>query len=190
MIYLSTQKDRTEIMGGKDGAIGLVPALPKQKLTLTINKNIIDRAKEAGLNISEVTEQTLDILTHDLRTSEHNIRKDLINAYESFFSTTRSLLNKYMITIEVGKIHDNQNNTSAGSSLLLSGDSGLLITEGIEGASARPIEVSKILRFLFNPNTIMENLLLEIMQCELNNKNKIVELKFATRFLMALSDEA
>ena len=163
-------------------------AVPKQKLTLTIDNDIIDRAKGAGLNLSEVTEQTLDILTYDLRKKEDSLRENLVNAYDSFFCTVKSILNKYGITIEVGKIHDDQNNTDTDSLLLLSGNGGLLITEGIDRASAKPVEISKVIRFLFNPNIILKNLLLEMMQREQNDKNKIAELKFATRFLTTLSN--
>jgi post-segregation antitoxin (ccd killing protein) len=160
----------------------------KQKLTLTINNDTIDRAKEAGLNISELTEKVLDIFTYDLKKREQKVQENLVVAYESFFDSARFLLKKYGITVQVGKINENQNNTNLNSALLLNDNKGLLRTEGNDGTS-KPIDVSKVLRFLFHPNVILENLLLEIMRCEQNNEEKMVELKFATRFLTVLSNK-
>ena len=68
--------------------------LPKQKLTLNIiNKNVIQRAKAAGINVSAVTEYLLNAITH--QSNNGNTRDDVVRVYEVLFSNAWSLLAKY-----------------------------------------------------------------------------------------------
>jgi post-segregation antitoxin (ccd killing protein) len=67
---------------------------PKQKLTLDIiNKNVIQRAKAAGINVSAVTEYLLNAITH--KSNNGNTRDNLVRVYEVLFSNAWSLLAKY-----------------------------------------------------------------------------------------------
>jgi hypothetical protein len=67
---------------------------PKQKLTHNIiNKNVIQRAKAAGINVSAVTEYFLKAITH--QPNYGNTRDDLVRVYEVLFSKAWSLLAKY-----------------------------------------------------------------------------------------------
>jgi hypothetical protein len=66
----------------------------KQKLTLDIiNKNIIQRAKAAGINVSEVTEYLLKAITY--QPNNGNTRDDVVRVYEALFSKAWLLLAKY-----------------------------------------------------------------------------------------------
>jgi hypothetical protein len=64
----------------------------KQKLTLGIERGIIDRAKAAGINISAITEHLLRSITYDPKgdTTEH-----VANAYQALFNATWPHLDKY-----------------------------------------------------------------------------------------------
>ena len=157
--------------------------LPKQKLTLTINKDVIERAKKVGLNISELTERTLDVLTYDLKNTEPPTRVQIASAYSSLFNYTKSLLKKYNITIVVGS---KDTHSPSDSLLLLDGEKGLLVVEKGDNEIRNPIHVSDAVNFLFKPTVILENLLLEIIECEEKNEEKMTELQFAIRFLKAL----
>lgn len=174
---------REEWMGWADW---LGTGYAKQKLTLTINRDVIKRAKKVGLNISELTERTLDILTYDLKSIEHPTSVGIVNAYNSLFSYTKSLLKKYNTTIQVGR---KNNDGLSESILLLDGERGLLIVEGSNDELGRPIHIFEAVKFFFRPTIILENLLLAIIECEEKDKERMIELRFAIRFLKALSSE-
>ena len=65
----------------------------KEKLTLDIDKNVIQRAKAAGINVSAVTEYLLNAITH--QPNYGNTRDDLVRVYEVLFCNAWSLLAKY-----------------------------------------------------------------------------------------------
>jgi hypothetical protein len=57
--------------------------LPKQRLTFDIiNKNVIQRAKAAGINVSAVTEYLLKAITH--QPDNGNTRDDLVRVYMKY----------------------------------------------------------------------------------------------------------
>src|SRR5918911_1170349 len=73
----------------------------RQKLTLGLNKSVIERAKAAGINISAITEHLLRAITYD---PNGNTKDDVIRAYEALFNAIRPLLIQYDTRIDVGKI--------------------------------------------------------------------------------------
>lgn len=71
----------------------------KQKLTLGIERGIIDKAKAAGINISAITEHLLRSITYD---PKGDTTEDVANAYQALFNATWPLLDKYDATLGVG----------------------------------------------------------------------------------------
>jgi len=160
--------------------------LPKQKLTLTINRDVIERAKKVGLNISELTEGTLDLLTYDLKNIDRPTAMQIASAYNSLFNYAKHLLKKYDTNIIVGS---KNNDRPFDSLLLLDGEKGLRVIERGNKEVRRSINVSDAVKFLFKPTNILENLLLAITECEEKNEERMIELQFAIRFLKALTNE-
>ena len=66
---------------------------PTQKTTLDIDKNVIQRAKAAGINVPAVTEYLLKAITY--QPNNGNTRADVVRVYEVLFSKAWSLLAKY-----------------------------------------------------------------------------------------------
>ena len=58
-----------------------------------INKNVIQSAKAAGINVSAVTEYLLKAITH--QPNNRNTRDDVVRVYEGLLSKAWSLLAKY-----------------------------------------------------------------------------------------------
>jgi hypothetical protein len=74
----------------------------KKKLTLSINSEVIEKAKELGLNLSEITETALKIsaLGHD---EEKLVTPDkLRNAYRDILEKISKILIKWDMRLEIG----------------------------------------------------------------------------------------
>src|SRR5215208_2511951 len=137
--------------------------LPKQKLTLDIiNKNVIQRAKAAGINVSAVTEYFLKAITH--HPNYGNTRDDLVRVYEVLFSNAWSLLAKYDqlggYDIDVGEYgYDTEKRLK--KVICFDTLMGLSICYEDHG---NPIEadipVDRVLNVLYEPTKIIENIII------------------------------
>jgi post-segregation antitoxin (ccd killing protein) len=167
--------------------------LPKQKLTLDIiNKNVIQRAKAAGINVSAVTEYLLNAITHKSN-DNGNTRDDLVRVYEVLFSNAWSLLAKYDhmggYDIDVGEygydVEKRLKKVICFDTLM-----GLSICYEDHG---NPIEadipVDRVLNVLYEPIKIIENIIISLTYAAETNKEKLAELKSALQLVKASSDE-
>lgn len=153
----------------------------KQKLTLSISKDIIEKARAEGINISAITEQILTAITFS---PDQNTRDDLIDAYENFFSALRPFLKKYGTSIRVGTVFHEP--TGIDLPIRLSGDN--LVLDDIDD-SIHTISISSYLSDLDSPIVILENLIPALIQAAQKNKEKMKEFEISLRFLKALSVE-
>lgn len=72
----------------------------KQKLTLSVDAETIERAKSLGINISDLTEQVLRSLTYKPEDSEKN---SLNEQRAQLFEAMSPLLGRYKIKVPVGE---------------------------------------------------------------------------------------
>jgi Post-segregation antitoxin CcdA len=166
----------------------------KQKLTLGIDKEVIERAKAAGINISAITEQLLKSVTDDPKdASEHDVKK----AYEELFRSTEPLIKKYDLRVDVGFASIGEGDDLETYDICLG--LGMLIPEEEGGplgelwksrpdGEISPTSVSEEIYFLYEPKKILENLILAMLGNVQKNKEKIRELELAKRFVKVLSD--
>jgi post-segregation antitoxin (ccd killing protein) len=170
----------------------LTKELPKQKLTLDIiNKNVIQRAKAAGINVSAVTEYLLNAITH--QSNNGNTRDDLVRVYEVLFSNAWSLLAKYDqiggYDIDVGECgYDTEKRLK--KVICFDTLMGLSICYEDHG---NPIEadipVDRVLNGLYEPMKIIENIIISLTYAAETNKRKLDDLKSALQLVKTLSDE-
>src|SRR5919106_4475713 len=166
--------------------------LPKQKLTLDIiNKNVIQRAKAAGINVSAVTEYLLNAITH--KSNNGNTRDDLVRVYEVLFSNAWSLLAKYDqmggYDIDVGKWgYDAEKRLKK----VICFDTRLGLSIRYED-HGHPIEadipVDRVLDVLYEPMKIIENIIISLTYAAETNKQRLDQLKSALQLVKTLSDE-
>jgi len=166
--------------------------LPKQKLTLDIiNKNVIQRAKAASINVSAVTEYLLNAITH--QSNNGNTRDDLVRVYEVLFCNAWSLLAKYDqiggYDIDVGEYgYDTEKRLR--KVICFDTLMGLSICYEDHG---NPIEadipVDRVLDVLYEPMKIIENIIISLTYAAETNKERLAELKSALQFVKTLSDE-
>lgn len=150
----------------------------KQKLTLGISSEVIAKAKEAGINISELTEQVLKSVIYD---QKGNTKGDLTKAYESLFDLAKCAVEGYNTNFEVG--------VKDGSSILLDYNSGLIYRDQNKPDPAHSISVSEAIPYLLPTKNILENLILATIEGKERNKERLKELQLALRFVRALFDE-
>lgn len=168
----------------------------KQKLTLGIDKNVIEKAKAAGINISAITENLLKTMTYEPNDDDNgNTRDDVARAYEALFREAWLALSKYDQTgsfdVDVGNWqYDSEK--QAGTIICFNSHMGLAICYDVPGRPIKEPDVSidKVLEAIseYGLEKILENLIAALTQAAESNKATITELKFAMRLVKALSD--
>src|SRR6266487_1486320 len=78
-----------------------MPESKKQKLTLSVNKAVVEKAHRIGLNLSEITENALRALTDVPKESD---LAAVSARYREVFSTMLPLLAKYGLSIQIGSV--------------------------------------------------------------------------------------
>ena len=165
---------------------------PTQKTTLDIiDKNVIERAKAAGINVFEVTEYLLRAITY--QPNNGNTRDDVVRVYEALFNKAWLLLAKYDqiggYDIDVGEWgYDAQKklkkvicfDTLMGLSICYE-DHGNPIEADI------PVEI--VLDVLYEPTKIIENIIISLTNAAETNKRKLDGLRSALHLVKTLSDE-
>jgi hypothetical protein len=80
----------------------------KQKLTLGLSRDVIERAKAAGINISSITEQLLNAITYEPTSAV--TYDDLVKAYEALFEAMTHILQQYRTLVEVARFVSSDTN--------------------------------------------------------------------------------
>jgi len=156
----------------------------KTKITLSINKQVIDQTREAGIkNISAITESILKALTFS---NDKNTKEDVLSAYQGFFKAVQPFLGKYGSSLKVGYIPlSHTENNSAELIIVLYEDS--LKTEDQYGTSTE-ISIKDAYKYLDGLKTILENLFTNLITAAKENKEKIQEFELALRFFSSLKN--
>jgi len=159
----------------------------KQKLTLGIDRGIIDRAKATGINISAITEHLLRSITYD---PKGDTTETVVKAYQALFDAMWPLLDKFDTTVEVGR--DIDHNAVLKISLVHLSKSVFLTYIPLVGEGRRPSLFpvhEELVSYLYEPNVILQNLILAVSEGAQKNREKVRELDFALRLVKALSDD-
>jgi post-segregation antitoxin (ccd killing protein) len=164
---------------------------PTQKTTLDIDKNVIQRAKAAGINVPAVTEYLLKAITY--QPNNGNTRADVVRVYEALFSKAWSLLAKYDrmggYDVDVGEYGYD---AEKGLKKVICFDTlmGLSICYEDHG---HPIEadipVDRVLDVLYEPMKIIENIIISLTYAAETNKRKLDELESVLQYVKTVSDE-
>ena len=158
----------------------------KQKLTLSIDKDIIERAKDAGINISSITEKVLSSLTLNVKGAS---REDVVRGYKELFVVIQEALKKYDASVEVGVVQGNEPDEEG----YTTGDDIILTTYGLIAEDfkrrRRSIEIEEIEKYgqFWTPFQILQKLLKSLITAAESHREQLKELNIAMRFVKALS---
>jgi hypothetical protein len=158
---------------------------PKQKLTLGLNKDIIERAKAARINISVMTEELLTAITYEPNVG--NDLSDVIAAYQTLFDAIGHKIIRYDTPpLEVGILYNDYPDRE-GCPILFHPYSGFWHMVGNTYNDNKLEEL--VHRHLYPPSKILSNLVTDLIKAAEGNKKKIFELELALRFIKVLETD-
>lgn len=77
--------------------------MPKEKLTLSVDEDVVRKAKEFGINISEITESVLRGFTASRNEAD---APQIRTAYDSLFKAMMPVMERFDVSVEVGSEYD------------------------------------------------------------------------------------
>jgi hypothetical protein len=166
----------------------------KHKLTLSLNKEVVERAKAAGINISEITEKLLTAVT---LTPSGNSFEDVAEAYGGFLQSIKGILGKYHTEVLVEKVEypaevkaDNPDWKDFDIILDKHGLWKKSYDDEKEEVNYELIDdIGIAINFLGDPVKLLENVINSLIEAALRNKEQIAKLQFALKLVKALSEE-
>ena len=164
-------------------------ASAKKKLTLSVDEEVVKRAKSLGFNLSEFTESVLDAYAFS---PEKTAKNHLYQKYGELFASMKPLLEEYGTSVEVALWidEDDQGNEGEVKVLLESDgklfryDSGNVDEYGNE--VPHPIEISEVSNSFYSTKTILENFIKAITAAKEKRAERIEELEMAKRMVEAI----
>jgi hypothetical protein len=161
--------------------------MPKEKLTLSVDKEVVEKAKELGINISDITEKVLKGYT-----SAEKPNGTLYDAYRQLFDAIIPLLKAFGGQVKVG-----------GGTEYLMDDKGNILPEGIDYSiflyadgsfGSEPFDdyfsdIRKISQQDFlSPEKILSNLVDALAKSKEANEEKMRQIIMAKRIVDAMSE--
>src|SRR5262245_35933675 len=155
----------------------------KRKLTLTVDNEVVEKAKEIGLNLSEITESVLRGFAFSTDAATELV---IYSKYRELFQTMRPLLEKYDVpSVEVGERQeeDPDGNLYPVSPLYLCKDGKILdMVDDEFRLEALP------LADLYAPKTILSQFINELSNAKQRWDDKVEELEMAKRIILAMTE--
>ncbi len=156
----------------------------KQKLTLSVDKDVIEKARNLGMNISEITEKVLRGFTFTPTKAD---RDELSEKYKRLFDAMLPLLQKYNTSVMVGYNWDEDYAEPVGNIELLS--DGTLWAEHLgsgEGTRTKDIRRFAVSDFL-PPKEILSNFIRALSEGAERENRQLAELEMARRIIEAIT---
>lgn len=155
---------------------------PKQKLTLAIRKNVIERAKACGINISAITEELLKAVTYDyIRRPHHR----LVQAYEALFDAIMPVVEKYNLVVEVGQSPVTKESGKVIIERFFLSHEVKLPNLRIETGRGY-CEFGPLVSHLHSPRVVLENLIEAVNRTGQKDKLRLQELEIGLRLAKAI----
>lgn len=153
----------------------------KKKLTLSIDPNVIQKARDAGIsNISEITESILRGFSFQPTNTE---KAALLEKYKELFDAMKPLLKQYGVAVEVGKTYVGEINDYC--EIFLSSNEGLAMPEF--DTKRYPIEVFLTNDF-YPPKEILSKFIEALYKVKTERAQTITELEMAKRIIEAITN--
>jgi len=156
----------------------------KQKLTLSVDAGVVEKAKLLGLNISEITESVLRGFTFEPNEVEQEER---LQKYAELFKVITKLLKKYGTSVNVG-----ESEITDTDGVPVGRETVYLMSNGNFWLPDMEAEVKDIHKFelyeFHEPNKILSNLIEAMAKAAEENKQSLKELELARRIVEAIGD--
>jgi Post-segregation antitoxin CcdA len=171
----------------------------KLRLNITVDKEIVELAKDMGFNISAAFEEYLRVLTYK---PHGKSSQDVVNAYEKFYVKIVPILGQFDIEIELGEITDEDYShrrktkiNFKGSKIVLDHTEPSILKDG-KYYQLGEFDKDKIiyltpddLKYLYHPKVVLRNLIDELKLIAADNTIQVQKLNLAARFVDALFND-
>lgn len=158
--------------------------MPKEKLTLSVEKEVVEKAKLLGLNISEITEVALRGFSFSAKDVEPSA---LYESYKALFDTMKPLLRMYDASFRIASYEltdEKTGNFFADEEILICPD-GTFYSNTFE---AEFTDIAKIPTYAFStPKEILSNLVDALVRSTARRKETMKELEMARRIVGAIT---
>jgi hypothetical protein len=163
-----------------------MPGSKKQKLTLSVSKEAIVKARKVGLNLSEITEKVLQ--GYNAVPSDTNAA-EVYSHYELLFGAMLPLMKQYDLSVQVGaetEFDDDGNPISAEALVLY--PTGEMIREQMDNTiihvKLKDIPVGE----LFDANQVLSNFISTLSNAKQRNQEMIGKLQLAKRIIDVMTE--
>jgi len=155
----------------------------KRKLTLSVDEEVIEKAKRLGLNLSEITEAVL----RGFAFAPNEIDKaSLYDKYKELMDAMFPLIREYGVSVTVAKlIVEEKGFIVAEPEILLCSD-GTFYSELTEETLS---EIRQIpIYALLEPKEILSNFIKKLASAEEEKKERVEEIEMAKRVILAITE--
>jgi hypothetical protein len=158
--------------------------LSKEKVTFSIDKNVIQKARKLDVNLSHITETVLKSFAYS---TEGATKEKVYEAYTVLFDILAPLLAEYDATVTVGIIREPTNDPALETTIVLYPDRRLQM-EDMYGEYSSIVQDLKSISLLdlLSPMKILENLLDSLYRASELQKKRLEELEMARRIILAI----
>lgn len=163
--------------------------MPKEKLTLSVDEDVVKKAKKLGINISDITEKVLKGYT-----SAEKPNGNLYSAYRQLFDSILPLLKEFGCDVKIAEGIDTAVSTDSKGKeeeieipfdvFLESGGSFYLDTFEYSFSDIKKISP----RDLLSPEKILSNLVDALAKSKEANEEKMRQIMMAKRIVDAMSE--
>ena len=160
--------------------------MPKEKLTLSVDKEVVEKAKRLGINISDITEKVLTGYT-----SAEKPEGSIHDAYKQLFDSILQLLKEFDCRVKIAEswldIDEEQRMPEDETYLTQYGTFFIKAITGPEDYYITDIKKIPTGEFL-TPEKILSNLVNEMARSQEKRKEKMDEILMAKRIIDAMSE--
>jgi len=157
----------------------------KEKLTLSVDKEVVEKAKKLGINISDITEKVLKGYTSAQKPGKE---RSLSDGYQELFDSIIPLLKEFDVNVVVANgyvVEDEEVGPQYPYSIYLESDGSFW--QDIFESSFTDIKKIKLNEFL-SPKKILANLVDALVRSKQTKEEKLKEILMAKRIIDAMTE--
>jgi hypothetical protein len=158
--------------------------MPKEKLTLTVDSEVVKKAKSLGLNISDLSELALRGFTFGAKGAESSA---LYKAYGDLFEAMKPLLQQYDASVKIAS--QVEVDEAAGSYEEV--QEYLLLSDGTFFADSAEVQFGDITKIptgaFLPPKEILSNFIDSLARAAARRKETMKELEMVKRIISAIA---
>src|SRR2546429_8240922 len=161
-----------------------MPIPGKRKLTLTVDSAVVEKARDLGLNLSDITEQVLRGFAFSASDGSESVVRE---KYKELFEIIRPLLQEYNIRhLAIGEdFAEEADGTRWPVMEFFFGADGKFSDEG-----DNELEMQEIpLVCVYEPTEILANFVRALSAANEKSKEKVEKLEMAKRIVLAMSEQ-